>query len=114
MLTANPQTVEAAHPRPAPPGRAHHRAARGIVATLTLLGALVVPAYAISTGHATWAERLVPRQQVLRLSDWLGTAPPRTIVLLFVGVFAFLVAVWALVCAATYTMGSLVDRARHR
>lgn len=93
--------------------RAPHRATRALIGTLVLLAALVAPTYAISTGRAPWIERLVPREEALRLTQYLGEAPPQTVILLFVGIFAFLVAVWAAVCAATYTLGAVFDRARH-
>lgn len=98
------------------PVRGHHdhKVSRGFAAALTLLTAIVVPTYAVSTGRARWAERLVPREEALRLSEYLGQASPQTMILLFVGTFAFLLMVWAAVCAATYTLGTLVDRARHQ
>lgn len=37
---------------------------------------------------------------------------PATIILLLVGTGTFLVLVWATVCAATYTLGTVVDRLR--
>jgi hypothetical protein len=132
VLTAptNPRTAKARVPRlppmagqrPAATGavrrpkvrRARHRATKGIVAALVLLAAMVIPVYAISTGRAPWAERLVPREEALRLTQYLGNASPETMILLFLGIFAFLVAIWATVCAASYTVGSVVARARRR
>lgn len=95
------------------PRRGLHRATRALIGTLVLLTTLVVPAYAVSTGRVGWFERLVPREEALRLTGYLGEAPPETIILLFVGIFAFLLVVWAAVCAATYTLGAVFDRARH-
>ena len=94
------------------PRRTTHRATRPLIGTLVLFAAVVLPTYAVSTGRAGWAERLVPPEVARRLSQYVGEASLQTIVLLFLGTVAFLVVVWAAVCAAAYTLGSAVDRAR--
>lgn len=88
--------------------------ARRALAPLLVLASIALPTHWYVSGGAEALSRTVPTEEVLRLSGALGDASPQVIVLLFVGVVAFLTLVWLAISTAFYALAPTLGRSRRR